>query len=206
MDVGICAINNTLNAWYNDTNNCYSKTNLASDLAGKPNNKTYPCIYILSFNLSLDNGWNLVSVPLKLKNETLPEPLNPIKGKYSKILTYLSGKWIELKDGSKINETLGLWININKSTNLSINGTISNLSYSLNSGWNMIGYLNLTSGPINKTFNISNIDSIWMYNQSTWYSYDPEKPASMNTLKEMNSGYGYWVNVKGGFSRGGGSS
>jgi len=32
-----------------------------------------------------------------------------------------------------------------------------------------------------------------MYDNGNWYSYNPSKPAFLNTLNIMKPGYGYWV-------------
>jgi len=40
-----CQSNNKIIGYYNDTNNCFAKTNLSTDLLGKLNNTTYTCDY-----------------------------------------------------------------------------------------------------------------------------------------------------------------
>ena len=108
----------------------------------------------------------------------------------------------EIKDNDEINETIGLWLKMLENDTLIIQGTeFDNAAFNLNKGWNLIGYPSLNISLINETFNISEIGSVFMYNNSEenvskWQGYNPDKLDRFNTLKYMKPGYGYWVKLK----------
>lgn len=152
------------------------------------------------FNISLTKGWNLISFPLNLTNKTLPKPLESIKGNYSKLFTY-DGKWIELKDDDKINETFGYWINMTNDDTLAIEGKeVYPLDYDLKRGWNLVSYDSLNTTLLNES--LSEVMQqknttllVLTYKDREWLSYSSNKPIHLNTLKNSTPGYGYWVKV-----------
>ncbi|MBU0628021.1 MAG: S8 family serine peptidase [Nanoarchaeota archaeon] len=140
------------------------------------------------FKKKLIQGWNLISIPLNLSNWTV----SSIFRNYSSIFTY-DNRWIELTNSSKINETIGFWINILNNHTLQIEGKeFNNLTINLNQGWNLIGYPSLNKTNISEFFEGANITAAFAYN-GTWLSYNPSRNDSLNTLKQMKPGYGYWV-------------
>ncbi|MBU0628382.1 MAG: hypothetical protein KKC75_04275 [Nanoarchaeota archaeon] len=159
---------------------------------------------LINFTIDLFEGWNLISIPLRLENETLPAPFESIEGRYTEILAYPGQMWGSYKPSrqvnslEKINETMGFWINMLSNHTFIISGIESDRDLVLSSSLNLVGYPMLNSSAINATFSNHNISSVLMYNNSMWYSYAPDKPDSLNTLRAMEPGYGYWVKVKGG--------
>lgn len=141
------------------------------------------------FNLSLSRGWNLISTPLKLTDKTVSTIFNSLD--YSKIFTY-NGKWIELKDDDEINETLGLWIQMNEDQTLAIVGEeATDTELNVIDGWNLIGYPSLTNRSVNEVLDGIDYSSIFSYINDEWKGYNPLKP--INTLNYLMPGYGYWV-------------
>jgi len=151
------------------------------------------------FTFNLTRGWNLISIPLNLTNNTLPEPFKSIEGNYSHGFTYADGKWYPYYAGeSTINKTMepimGFWINMTNDDMLKVEGyVLENFTFDLDGGWNLIGYPYLEQKNISELFN--NV-TVRMYNNSKWYSYDSKKPYQLNTLDEFTPGFGYWVDVK----------
>ncbi len=145
-----------------------------------------------SINITLVPGWNLISIPLIANNNSIP---SLIPG-YLKAFTYLQGSLIELNDGSHVNTTWGMWVEMLNNNTITINGTLPrNPLFMMKQGWNLIGYPSLIQKEVNKTFNVSQIESVFMYNASNtlWKSYNPLNP--LNTLESMKYGYGYLVKV-----------
>jgi len=143
-------------------------------------------IDIETFNILLNSGWNLVSIPLSLDNKTLAYALNSIDGNYTDVFSYLDG-WTELEDTSNVNETTGFWIRMIDEDVLVVKGTTANTSIHLNNGWNLIGYPYLDEKNI---IEILGNNITYSYNTS-WSSYISGRP--FNSLETLKPGLGYWV-------------
>jgi len=193
-----CQTDNTKIGYFVDDNGCYSITALESDLENKPDNNTYSCDYGYTFNIDLNEGWNLISIPLKLENETLPEPLKSIEGNYNQVLAYIDGKWgIYEPDGDhnslySINETIGFWIYMVNEDTLVVDGIESDVGINLNSGWNLIGYNSLNPSLINNILDGIDYSVVYGYD-SGWKSYNIVRDTRLNSLENFEPGEGYWV-------------
>lgn len=144
-------------------------------------------IDIETFNMLLNSGWNLISIPLVLENKTLAYALASIDGNYTHTLAYDDG-WALLQQDSTIDETMGFWIKMLTQDTLSVSGDISTASIPTKQGWNLIGYPNLNQTHISLT-NI-NQSNIYSYNGS-WQTYSPNR--NTNPLEILKPGFGYWV-------------
>lgn len=135
------------------------------------------------FNISLLKGWNLISVPLILLNDSVDDVFKDIS--YSKLFYYDSG-W---KVPNKIDNTFGYWIRVDNDGVLKVGGLpYGSGSINVNSGWNLAGYQGLDERDISALFN--NV-IVYIYNNSNWYSYVTDKPS--NSLSKFIPGYGYWI-------------
>jgi len=151
---------------------------------------------VRTFNMSLFQGWNLISVPLNPVNETLPAPLDSIQGDYTNLFTYENGEWIELLNNLKMDETIGLWINMVNENILFINGTTpERTSLHLVEGYNLISYPSLVEQNISSVIGeiSDSLIHILSYEDGIWYSYSPWKLDS--DLRIMKPGLAYWINV-----------
>jgi YD repeat-containing protein len=145
-----------------------------------------------SFMLSLKKGWNLISMPLEPVNNSLEQ-----LGDYEEIFTfnnsdkkYYVPKYLELEKG--------YWLKSDKNKTLNIKGTsVTNLTYNLSLGWNLIGFPLLQPNWSNSTILNYFITRILSYNDTGWQSV-------INESTLLIPGKGYWVNVTGGGSRIGG--
>jgi len=193
-----CTKENTLNAWYNDTNNCYAITALESDIEGKPAYKTYACLYIWNVSITLNKGWNLVSIPLNLTNKSIKHLFEGC----SYVFSYdnLNKNWLFYRDDSynnfnELDEKMGLWIESSKDKELVIKGYHFDypITIPLYEGWNLIGYPSLNSSLINET--LDDYISVYAYNNSRWLSSNNKRPKSFNTIHDFVPRLGYWVYV-----------
>ena len=143
--------------------------------------------YRTEFNISFNQGWNLISIPVTPLNNSVKDVFRSVN--YSAIFSYDSG-W---KVPTKINPSKGYWINADKEDILTVRGfKLENPTISvIKEGWNLIGY------PFLENINISNIilENVtgYMYKDSRWYSYNSNR--SLNSLDKFTSGYGYWFKV-----------
>jgi hypothetical protein len=169
-------------------------------------NFTLTVIETLENYTVLKQGWNLISIPLIQKNQSLTKVLEMIDGYYDAVQRYdasdMNDPWKHHKVGKpfgndlfEINETMGFWIHIiqQDDTVFLYNGTqpTQNQTIALHLGWNMVGYpsltyYNRTEGLNNITFG-SDVDSIWTYNAST------QKWKKIGPSDYFEVGRGYWV-------------
>jgi hypothetical protein len=153
--------------------------------------------------ISLDNGWNLISLPLAQKDTNISEVLKPINGDYNIV------QWYDAKEGTwkssttnltDINRTMGLWIHMNNSSNLTIIGSMpESTDIVLYEGWNLVGYPSLKLREVNDALSGINWKAVQYYDASDlndpWKHNSTNKPNRLNDLKEMKSSCGYWVYI-----------
>ncbi len=143
-----------------------------------------------TFNLSLSQGWNLISIPI-----TSEQTINDIFS--SKILYYLeNSKWKQLRNSDKINYSYTYWIKSNEDSIIIEGDTINNLDFNINQGWNMINYPLRENKDTDIFFNnvMGNIESIATYENQEWKTYNPLK--STNSLTILNPGKGIFIKAK----------
>ncbi len=138
-----------------------------------------------TFNISLNQGWNLISMPLTPLNNSVDNVFESIS--YSKLFSYDSG-W---KVPTEINPKFGYWINVDNDSIFSVNGfRPENPSINNKKGWNLIGYPYLEETNISQI--LENV-TVLTYNNSQWYSYHSNRPSYLDTLYKFTPGFGYWV-------------
>jgi len=163
-----------------------------TDTTVEPDNITIAGVYNRTITLNLKEGWNLVSIPLILENNSVENVFKSIN--YSRIFSYDSGWDIP----TKINYSMGLWIKVNEEANLTINGTLPfNPVFNLKQGYNLIGNPTLHISNVTEFFYSikNNLTNIFSYENHTWKSYNTNKPSHLNTLKNIEPGHVYLVNV-----------
>ena len=165
----------------------------------------YPNSYLF-----LENGWNLVSIPLIQSDNSIDSVLQEIQGEYDAVQYYNSSdnedhwkhyhlsKTSQLNDLDEINHQRGIWVHIINPWGIVFlyNGTFptKNQIIPLYQGWNLVGYPSLKFRMRDEALNNIDydvdIDSVWTYDAAT------------QTWKELGSwdylepGRGYWVHAK----------
>lgn len=158
-------------------------------------------------DISLKQGWNLISYPYTLDNTSVADMMSGIISNYT-IWAYNSSTqiWSEydsnkeshLNNLTDIRNTDSFWINISEDENLTVIGTRpENITINLNPGWNLISYPLDISNQINTT--LSSIDGkytiLWKYDESTgWDLYNPIE-LSASTMGNFMPESGYWINM-----------
>lgn len=164
-------------------------------------------------NMSLEQGWNLVSFPC-ISNAVGPQTFLENLSEYRDLRYYNVRdsndpwksynpdlpSWV-VQDLSSISRAYGYWIYLDSDTRLMISNELATPTVTdVYEGWNLLGYPNRTSKPINDTFGnmIPNFDYVHMYNASdsidqwkqwTWNS----SLASDQDFNYTNPNYGYWI-------------
>ena len=79
---------------------------------------------------------------------------------------------------------------------LNVAGTeLNNATLNLTRGWNLISYQSLDTFSINKTLKNINFSFVYGYKDKKWHSYNKGRDNSLNTINNLEPGYGYWVKV-----------
>lgn len=156
--------------------------------------------------ISLNTGWNLISLGVVPDNKSIERIIGNIKDKVIVINGFDNGAktydplYPMFSDLLEMDEKHGYWVKMNSNANLSIIGTIvSNKTINLNNNWNLIGYMcdsnknvdDVFSGIMNKVVIINGFESGPGGGART---YDPKFP-QFSDLLEMKPKYGYWVKM-----------
>ena len=153
------------------------------------------------YDISLVEGWNLVSLPLRPVDPAIEEVLSSIDGNYNSVWAWNDG-WLIYNPPAQtsleyIYEHMGFWIDMKIADTLTVTGNISNRTTIHMNKWNLIGYPYPT--PLQRDFAIELVDGthniIWEYDDGDWDFYSPDVPGYVNDLDDFNSGFGYWVNA-----------
>lgn len=151
-------------------------------------------------DINLNEGWNLVSLPVIVPDETLTTVLGGVMDNLDTVQYYVSDAvgWISYNPNSSnpalttIEDGKGYWINMDVADTLTVTGVKSMagsgapgspLSYSVIQGWNLIGFKSTISMP--------SVDYLNGLNSGTWTLLDAGENILNN--EDMDSGHGYWL-------------
>ncbi|QTA79932.1 Uncharacterized protein dnl_22140 [Desulfonema limicola] len=155
-------------------------------------------------NIQLKQGWNLISLPVSPVSKSISDVLSSISDAYSSVWSYQNNNWKmynparpTFSDLTLLDAGWGYWINMERPAALNIAGTSAPKSIHLNKGWNLAGYnLSADQTPASVFSSIySKINTVWMYKNSQWDSYNASKPG-FSDLEIMEPKYGYWIYTK----------
>jgi hypothetical protein len=158
-----------------------------------------------STTLSLQAGWNLISLPYTPSNTAISSVLSGIAGQYTVVWGYPNQQWKFYDPTDAEGSTLtsmqpgkGYWIKMTAGRTLTLSGSTPSTSVSLASGWNLVGYNRATSG--NASTVLSGIAGsstiVWGYPSQAWKFWDPSDVEG-NTLDTFVGGGGYWIKTTG---------
>lgn len=155
------------------------------------------------YDIPLQQGWNLISLPTRQLNWSIDSVLESIAGKWDCIQTYdpITSTWqtnITYRPDSlntlyEMNHFRGYWINITEpGVTLTVKGDRfgSTLSIPLKAGWNLVGYPSLAQKSISDSFLGTGYDSVEGFNAG-----DPYRTSVLPGSYLMTPGEGYWVHV-----------
>lgn len=201
--------------FYDDQPNLDLAANVWVDL-GHATTNVNAQLSLQAQTVSLDwvSGWNLVSLPVMLSDSSLPTAFDSIAGSYGDVFAYETcgvGVWkifnpdIPMPPGedekslTAVDVESGYWVNMSTPDTVVLDG-VHPLTTTINlcPGWNLIGYPSLAMRPVEEALaSISGQYSlVRQYRASDatpWKSYNPNLPPSLNTLVNMEPGYGYWI-------------
>ena len=161
------------------------------------------------FVIKLYAGWNLFSIPLQLKNDSLESVLAPINGKYTVVYEWNADidsdyyGWVKhtdtINDLTILKPGVGYWIYCNEDVNLTVKGTLNDVSLNLFTGWNMFGWKWKSLGNKELTSALSPISGdytvVYEWNadiNSDYYGW-VKHTDTINDLTILKPGVGYWI-------------
>jgi hypothetical protein len=153
--------------------------------------------------IPMKSGWNMISVPLAQGNTSVPKVLQTIDGDYDVVWVYdaKDDLWrSSATDLTDINRTMGLWIHMKNSCNLSVLGAVpESTDITLCEGWNLVGYPSMVARDLHGALDGITWQAVQHWKASDrndpWKHNCTNKPDILNDLKDMQSGNGYWVHV-----------
>jgi hypothetical protein len=156
-----------------------------------------------TYNITLNEGWNLISTPLIQRDESIDKVLENITGKWDYIQAYdsINGTWLsnatfkpdQLNDLKSLNHKMAFWINITEpgGTVLTVSGPIpDSTSINLYAGWNLVGYPSLTTETVANALWGTGADKVEKFDALAPYRISEVGPTYV-----MKPGEGYWIHV-----------
>jgi hypothetical protein len=163
-------------------------------------------------------GWNLISIPVQLSDNSIDTVLDGIAGNYSSVWawthdpTHPNGGYWKLYDPDSplisdlgtLNPEDGYWINMINSDVLTLSDEeVSDEPILLKSGWHLVGYKSLTTNPVEDALSsiAGHFNSVWTWicdpthaDGGYWKLYDPNAPL-LSDLKTLEPWMGLWIDV-----------
>ncbi len=172
---------------------------------------------ILTHEIPLVAGWNLVSFNIQPASSAIAEVLNTVAGNYSLVYAWDAagtGTWLKydpamlplsLNSLQNLDEGMGFWIKMNSGLTLTVSGSAPGVTNnSLEAGWNLVGYPSRASLTLPDVFSQHGVGNdfslVYAYHASdtadTWKKFDlAVTPVILNDLTELAPDYGYWVKL-----------
>ena len=155
-----------------------------------------------TYNISLDIGWNLISLPLFQFDKDIYSVLSSINGDWDRIKVYDSQSmdpWLSssiyspnLNEIDLMDYTAGIWIHMVNAVNLTVEGALPVSSdITLYAGWNLVGYPTL-----NDSIDVGT--ALWGTGADQVEVCDLAEPGLIKEVGPtyvMQPGEGYWIHV-----------
>lgn len=151
----------------------------------------------LLYSKELGPGWELLSIPIQMSNNSLEHVLQSIFDSFQSVWHYdsASRRWKKYIKGTSpgfndldtIELRKGYRINMTKTDTLEITGSkIANTATPLNVGWNLVGYPSLVEELINEVLlSISQqYIAVWTYDDGKWYKHIKGASIGFNDLEK----------------------
>jgi len=180
---------------------------------GGPFEATFTVAAALSYDIELNAGWNLISLPLVPDDTSIDAVLSglSVPGSVSKIWAYdaQTKSWSYYVPSSGVGELsvmrdgVGYFVEMSADTTLTIHGSVlpeppsPPQSYNVYAGWNLIGCTTQTSPIADEAYLASvaiDYTHIWGYDASTdYFVVYPDAGAGGIGTGQMEAGMGYWI-------------
>ncbi|UCG69677.1 MAG: metallophosphoesterase, partial [Thermoplasmata archaeon] len=170
---------------------------------------TKDVILQLGYPMYLEQGWNLISLPLVQSDTNLASVLSSIEEYYDAVQWYdpieTEDPWKDYRVGkpygndlSDLDEKMGIWIHVTEPDEVLFfcKGILpaQNQIITLHPGWNLVGYTTLSNynraGGLNNIVFGVDIDTVQCFDPitKTWHEMEPDE--------YFIPGRGYWIHSK----------
>jgi hypothetical protein len=186
-----------------DTNEYYYIVRAVDKALYNDTNQVKAAKFVKQVNI----GWNMVSIPLIMSKINPREVLQTVNDSLRNALLYDSfdkiDQWKSTMAGdlTNINNTMGFWVYVNSSDYLIAAGVVADVTViPLNTGWNFVGYPSYTNLTLTQALSGVNWQSVQFYRSEDvqgdfWKHNATNKPDTLNDLKMLRRGEGYWLYV-----------
>ena len=176
--------------------------------------KPQPTPATLQWEVPLSTGWNMVSLPIKPDNTSPAQLFAGIAPYCSQIFAYdaasPSNPWQHYAPSAPsyantlaaVNESTGLWIQMNQAATLTFSGVkLNSATIPLQAGWNLISYPLTEAQLLTDVFGsiVGACQLLYTFDSSTpsnpWRQYDPSIPNQPGALTQLEPGKSYWVQM-----------
>jgi C1A family cysteine protease len=160
---------------------------------------------LMTFTYDLVKGWNMISVPLTLDNDSVDAffPSN-VRANLTDMWYYNNGSWAYYSGTrgyspkyahlTNVTPGKGYWVKLSSNSSFSISGRSNGTGVPvIDSGWTMFGVKGLNS--VNATTAYPGNKDMWYYDNGQWYYYSDTRGYSpkYSHLSTLDPGKGYWV-------------
>jgi len=180
---------------------CVYITNVTGDKVVAMDNGTFTCGEPTeeSFSKDLYEGWNLVSLPLTLSNNSASSVLASVWNNVSAVYRY-NATSKQFESASTMDPGEGYFVHVTQNCTWTYSGTpYTSMSTELKQGLNMVGWLNCSKDISDA---LSPIEGNYWY-VARWNAvsqsfevYNPVAPSSFNDFTAMDRGTGYFISAK----------
>ena len=158
------------------------------------------------FSISLNPGWNLVSLPVLPENTDIANILADIMRNLDSIWGFKDGNWVfyspaypQFSELATMEPGHGYWVQADQAgLSIEIEGPVSEDTLNVTSGWNLLGW-SILQQPVPVPDALTEINrpvvSVWAYNHGQWQVFDTQN-SGLSDLQEIEPGVGYWVLVE----------
>ena len=153
-----------------------------------------------TYNVSLNLGWNFISIPLRMNNTLLSNVLKSVYGQWDVVKYYNSTtkSWRTSRPGSStskllnIDNKMGFWLHTTVACTLRVDGyTPTTTQITLKSGWNEVGYPSSEPRIASVALAGTGADYVSIFQSTVPYLQDWNDLSAVT----MESGKGYWIHV-----------
>jgi hypothetical protein len=151
-------------------------------------------------SISLNAGWNLLSLPIVPSDNSIDKVFAGISGKFDAIYGFDGTTYQSYIPGeasntlSSVDAGRGYWVYMSDNATLEVTGSAAPKDVSLKLGWNLVGFNSTTSTAVGPAFsNLSGkIEAVYSFDSkaNTYRSYIPGEASD---LSQLEPGQGYWV-------------
>lgn len=163
-----------------------------------------------SVDVSLQAGWNLVSLPVIPQTLDVAELFASVASSVESISVWNTEtqSWghysPHVPDFANTLDTLdpndGLWVRVTEDVTLAVRGAPLATSIPLSTGWNLVAYPSESALPVDQALSsiAGTFDQILGYRAESggvWQSYESSTPIEAASLQTLEPGAGYWIYV-----------